>query len=160
MRQNANVSRHIRTVTQVTPKRCVVRRNLSSVALLLLLLSACDFTEDVAVVRPDGQPVLCSGGEQTSFEIAYRVLEHPYDKQEVAYEGKSQRLLVRPQWAFSTNPDRVMAGILRGSLRSGRVPWIQFHIYCGGSMMPFLVTPKLTTKDLKKDGNAYYYVVE
>jgi hypothetical protein len=128
--------------------------------LSTLLLSACDFTEAVEVVRPDGQPVLCAGGEQTSFEVAFLVLKHPYEKQEVAYEEKSRRLVVKPQSALSTNPDLVMASVLRGSLSSGRVPWVQFYVYCGSSMTPFLVTPKLTTKELRKDGNAYYYVVE
>jgi hypothetical protein len=69
-------------------------------------------------------------------------------------------LVVKPQSALSTNPDRVVAGVLRGSLSSGRVPWVQFYIYCGSSTAPYLVTPKLTTKELQKDGGGYYYVVD
>jgi len=127
---------------------------------LTVVLSSCDLGEAVYLVRPDGQPVLCTRGDETRYEAAYTVLRHPYEKQEVAYEDKYRATVKRQKDPASTNPGYVFVSLLRGSLESGRVPWVQFNLYCGDSSEPFLATRKLTVKDLEKDGNAYRYVVK
>lgn len=132
----------------------------ASLVLLSVLLSACDPAETIYIERPNGQPVLCEGGEKTTYDVLF-VVTHPDNRAEVLYEEKV-RFTVKPQGgALSTSPDRVSAGILSGSMDIGRVPWIQFHVYCGDSNDPFLVTPRITRKDLKKVGKAaYLYIVE
>jgi len=135
----------------------IILSSLCSLSTAAALLSACDLGEAVYIVRPDGQPVLCTGGEETRYEATYAVLRDPYEKQEVAYEEKYRSTIKRQQDA---NASHVFVSLLRGSLESGRVPWVQFRVYCGNSAEPFLVTRKLAVKDLSRDGNAYRYVVE
>jgi hypothetical protein len=132
----------------------------TSLALLSVLLSGCDPVETIYVERPNGQPLLCQNGEKTEYEVVFAVTKSN-NRQEILYEER-HRLTVDPRGgALSTNPDRVSAGILAGSFESGRVPWIQFYVYCGDSEDPFLVTPRITRKDLKRVGKAaYLYVVE
>jgi len=131
----------------------------ASLALLIVLLSACDPAETIYIERPNGQPVLCDGGKKTTYEVLYVVM-HPDNREEVAYEER-HRFTVNPQGgALSTSPDRVSADILAGSFEIGRVPWIQFYVYCGDSTDPFLVTPRITREDLKRVDKAYLYVVE
>jgi hypothetical protein len=132
----------------------------TSLALLSVLLSGCDPAENIYLERPNGQPLLCENGAKTEYEVLFAVT-NPDNRQEILYEER-HRATVNPRGgALSTNPDRVSAGILAGSFESGRVPWIQFYVYCGDSKDPFLVTPRITRKDLKKVGKAaYLYVVE
>jgi len=87
------------------------------------------------------------------------VLKHPYEKGEVAYEEKSRRMVVQPYHALSTTPDRITAGVLRGSMAGGRIPWVQFRVFCGDTAAPFLVTPRITVNNLKRQGSGYFYVV-
>lgn len=135
-------------------------RRHASLVLLSIVLSACDPAETIYIERPNGQPVLCEDGRETVYEALFAVT-HPDNRKEPLYEERV-RLTVEPQGgALSTSPDRVSAGILAGSIESGRVPWIQIYVYCGDSRDPFLVTPRITQKDLRKVGNAaYLYVVE
>jgi hypothetical protein len=135
-------------------------RSHASLVLLSVLLSACDPAETIYIERPNGQPVLCEGGKKTTYEVLF-VVTHPDNRTEVLYEEKT-RFTVEPQGgALSTSPDRVSADILSGSMDIGRVPWIQFYVYCGQSKDPFLVTPRIMRSDLRKIGNAtYLYVVE
>ena len=128
--------------------------------LLSIALTACDPAETVYIELPNGEPVLCEDGRNTTYEALYPVT-NPDNKKEFLYEQRI-RLTAEPQGgALSTSPDRVSAGILYGSIESGRVPWIQFHVYCGDSEEPFLVTPRITQNDLRKVGKAaYLYVVE
>lgn len=126
---------------------------------LIVPLAGCDPAENIYVERPDGQPVLCEGGQKTTAEVLY-VVTHPDKRDEPLYEER-HRFTIEPQGgAFSTNPDNLSAGIITGSIESGRVPWIRFTVFCGDSAEPFLVTPKITKKDLKKVGDGYLYVVE
>jgi hypothetical protein len=62
--------------------------------------------------------------------------------------------------ALSTDPDRVSAGLIAGSLETGRVLWIRFTVTCGEAQAPLLATPKITREDLRKVGGDYLYVVE
>ena len=135
-------------------------RSRAIFVLLGVFLSSCDPVETIYIERSNGQPVLCEGGKKTTYEVLF-VVTHPDNRTEVLYEEKA-RFTVRPQGgALSTSPDRVSADILSGSMDIGRVPWIQFYVYCGDSNTPFLVTPRITRSDLKKVGNAaYLYVVE
>lgn len=52
------------------------------------------------------------------------------------------------------------AGLIAGSLETGRVPWIQFTVTCGEAGAPLLTTPKITLQDLRKVDGDYLYVVE
>ena len=127
---------------------------------LSVVLTACDPAETVYIERPDGQPVLCEDGRNTTYEALFPVT-HPDNRKEILYEERV-RLTVEPEGgALSTSPDRVSVGILEGSIEFGRVPWVQFFVYCGDSKEPFLVTPRITRKDVRKVGEAaYVYVVE
>ena len=135
-------------------------RRYASLVMLSIVLLACDPAETIYIEHASGQPVLCEGGKETRYEALFAVT-HPDNRKELLYEERV-RLTVDPQGgALSTSPDRVSAGILEGSIESGRVPWVQFYVYCGDSKEPFLVTPKITQKDLRKVGKAtYLYVVE
>ena len=131
----------------------------ASFLLPIILLSACDPAETIYVERPNGQPVLCEGGKKTTAEVLF-VVTHPDNRNEVLYEER-HRFTVDPRGGpFSTDPDNVSAGIIAGSIESGRIPWIQFTVFCGDSREPFLVTSKITRKDLKKVGKGYLYIVE
>ena len=134
-------------------------RLYASLVLLSIVLSACDSAETIYIEHPNGQPVLCEGGSETTYEALIAVT-HPDNRKEVLYEERV-RITVDPQGgALSTSPDRVSVGILAGSIEAGRVPWVQFYVYCGDSKDPFLVTPRITQKDLRKVGKAaYLYVV-
>ena len=131
-----------------------------SLVLLSIFLTACDPAETVYIERPDGQPVLCEDGRKTTYEALFAVT-HPDNRKELLYEERV-RLDVEPQGgALSTSPDRVSVGILAGSIEGGRVPWVQFYVYCGDSKDPFVVTPRITQKDLRKvDEASYLYVIE
>ena len=122
-------------------------------------LAGCDLTETIYIERANGQPVLCEGDKDTSYEVAFAVT-HPDNRKEVIYEERERLTVEANGGALSTNPDRVSADVLAGSIESGRVSWIQFHVYCGDSKNAILVTPKITAKDLKRVGRAYRYVVE
>ena len=135
-------------------------RRYASLVLLSMVLSACDPAETIYIEHPDGQPVLCEDGKKTTYEALFAVM-HPDNRKELLYEERV-RLTVEPQrGALSTSPDRVSVGVLLGSIESGRVPWVQFYVYCGNSEDPFHVTPRITQKDLRKVSKAaYLYVVE
>ena len=126
--------------------------------ILIVLLSACDPAETIYIERPNGQPVLCEGGKKTTAEVLF-VVTHPDNRKEALYEVRHGFAIEPRGGSLSTNLDSVSAGILAGSIGSGRVPWIQFTVYCGDSTEPFLVTPKITRKDLKKIGEDYIYIV-
>jgi hypothetical protein len=127
--------------------------------VLIALLSGCDPAENIYVERLSGQPVLCEGGKQTSAGVWY-VVTHPDKRDEPLYEER-HRFTIEPRGgALSANPDSLSAGIIAGSIESGRVPWIQFTVYCGDSAEPLLVTPRITKKDLKKADDGYLYIVE
>lgn len=124
-----------------------------------LLLAACDPAETIYLAHPDGAPVLCETGAKTTYEVWYPVTD-PDDRTKTLYEERN-RFTVDPDGGpLSTDPDRVAAGILRGSLESGRVPWIRFAVACGDDAAPFLVTPKITRDDLRKVDGEFLYVVE
>ena len=135
-------------------------RRYASLIMLSIVLLACDPAEAIYIEYPNGQPVLCEDGRGTRYEVLFAVT-HPDNRKELLYEERA-RLTVEPQGgALSASPDRVSAGILAGSIESGRVSWIQFYVYCGDSKDPFLVTPRITQKDLRKVGKAaYLYIVE
>jgi hypothetical protein len=85
---------------------------------------------------------------------------YPDNRKEVMYEERA-RFTVQPEGgALSTSPESISVDVLAGSIETGRVPWIQFYIYCGDSKDAILVTPKITPKDLKREGKVYSYVVE
>lgn len=124
-----------------------------------LILAACDPVETVYLAHPDGAPVLCEAGAATTGEVWYPVTD-PDDRTKILYEER-HRFAVDPQGgALSTDPDRVAADILAGSIESGRVPWLRFAVTCGDDAAPFLVTPKITREDLRKVDGGYLYVVE
>ena len=52
------------------------------------------------------------------------------------------------------------AGLIAGSLETGRVPWIQFTVTCGETEAPLLAMPKITREDLRKVDRDYLYIVE
>lgn len=135
-------------------------RRYVSLVMLSIVLAACDPAETIYIERPNGQPVLCEDGRKTTYEALFAVT-HPDNRKELLYEERV-RFTVKPQGdALSTSPDRVSIGILEGSMETGRVPWVQFYVYCGDSQDPFLVTPRITQKDVRKVGKAsYLYVVE
>jgi hypothetical protein len=122
-------------------------RRYASPVLLSIVLSACDPAETIYIERPNGQPVLCEDGRKTTYEALFAVT-HPDNRDELLYEDRA-RFTAEPQGgALSTSPDRVSVGILAGSIETGRVPGVQFYVYCGDSRDPFLVTPRITQKDL------------
>ena len=130
-----------------------------SLAILGSLLSACDPAEVVYLTHSGGEPVLCPGGETTRYEVVHAVTD-PDNRNEILYEERN-RFTVDPMGgALSTDPDRVSAAIIAGSLDSGRVPWIQFIVTCGDTAAHLLTTPKITREDLKKLDEVYLYVVE
>ena len=135
-------------------------RLYASLVFLSIVLSGCDPAETIYIEYPNGQPVLCEDGRETTYEVLFAVT-HPDNRKELLYEERV-RLTVEPQGgSLATSPDRVSAGILASSIESGRVPWVQFYVYCGDSKDPLLVTPRITQKDLRKVGKAaYLYVVE
>ena len=125
----------------------------------IVLLSACDPAETIYLEHSNGLPVLCEGGKKTTAEVLF-VVTHPDDRKKALYEERHRFTIDTRGGPLSTNPDNVSAGIIRGSIESGRVPWIQFNVYCDDSTEPFLVTPKITRKDLKKVGEDYIYIVK
>ena len=129
------------------------------VVLLCIVLSACDPAETIYIKRADGQPVRCETGEETRFEALYPVT-HPENRNQVLYEERARFTVDSDGGALSTDPDGVAINILEGSIESGRVPWVQFFVYCGDSEDAILVTPKFTRENLKRQGKAYLYVVE
>ena len=135
-------------------------RLYASLVLLSIVLSGCDPAETIYIEYPNGQPVLCEDGRETTYEVLFAVT-HPDNRKELLYEERVRLTVETQGGSLSTSPDRVSAGMLAGSIESGRVPWVQFYGYCGDSKDPFLVTPKITQKDLRKVGKAaYLYVVE
>ena len=135
-------------------------RRYVALVLLSIILSACDPAEIIYIERTDGQPVLCEDGRKTTYEALYAVT-HPDNRKELLYEERIRLDVVPQGGALSTSPDRVSIGVLAGSIEGGRVPWVKFYVYCGDSKNPFLVTPRITRKDLRKVGKAtYLYVIE
>lgn len=130
-----------------------------SLALLVGLLSACDPMEIVYLERAGGEALLCPGGETTRCEVVYPVTD-PDDRTRILYEERSRFILDPEGGPLSTDPDRVSAGLIAGSLESGRVPWIQFTVTCGEAGAPLVTTPKITREDLRKVDGEYFYVVE
>lgn len=131
-----------------------------SLAILSVLLAACDPVEVIYLEHPGEQPVRCEGGDRTTYEVLFPVTD-PDHEQEILYEERHRSAVDPRGGALSTTPDRVSAAIVAGSLDSGRMPWIQFRIYCGDATDPLLVTPRITREDLKKMENRHYlYVVE
>lgn len=130
-----------------------------SLALLAGLLSACDPMEIVYLERAGGEALLCPGGAATHCEVVYPVTD-PDDPTRVLYEERSRFTLDPEGGALSTDPGRVSAGLIAGSLETGRVPWIQFTVTCGEAETPLLATPKITREDLRKVDGEYLYVVE
>ena len=130
-----------------------------SLALLSGLLSACDPAEIVYLERTGGEALLCPGGETTQYEVVYPVTD-PDDRSKILYEERNRFAVDPAGGALSTEPDRVSAGIIAGSLETGRVPWIQFTVTCGEAGAPLLATPKITREDLRKRDGDYLYVVE
>lgn len=124
-----------------------------------LLLAACDPAETVYLAHPGGAPLLCPGGAATHYEVDYPATD-PGDRTKILYEERN-RFTVDPDGGpLSTDPDRIAAGVLVGSIESGRVPWIRFAVACGDEAAPFLITPRITREDLEQvDGN-FRYVVE
>lgn len=134
------------------------RRRAASIAAGLLL-AACDPVETIYVEHPGGAPVLCESGAATAYEVWYPVTD-PDDRTKTMYEER-HRFTVDPQGgALSTDPERVAADNLAGSIESGRVPWIRFAVSCGDDAAPFLVTPRITREDLERVDGDYRYVVE
>lgn len=135
---------------------------MKSRALLAVLgpfLAACDPVETIYLAHPDGAPILCPEGATTQYEVVHAVTD-PDDRTKILYEERG-RFTVDPEGGpLSTDPDRVAADILAGSIESGRVPWIQFSIACGDDAAPLLTTPKITRGDLKKVDGSYLYIVE
>jgi len=129
-----------------------------SLALLGGLLSACDPAEIVYLERTGGEPLLCPGGETTQYEVVYPVTD-PDDRNTILYEERNRFAVDPAGAALSTEPDRVSAGIIAGSLETGRVPWIQFTVTCGEAEAP-LITTKIKLEDLKRVDGDYLYVVE
>jgi len=124
-----------------------------------LFLAACDPTETVYLAYPDGTRVECEFGAATTYEVWYPVTD-PDDRTKILYEER-HRFTADPQGgALSTDPDRVAADILAGSIESGRVPWIRFAVTCGDDAAPFLITPRITRDDMQKVGGSYLYIVE
>jgi len=116
-----------------------------------LLLAACDPVKTVYLAHPDGAA--------TTYEVWYPVTD-PDDRTKILYEER-HRFTVDPQGgALSTDPDRVAADILAGSIESGRVPWLRFAVTCGDDAAPFLVTPRISRKDLERVDGGYLYEVE
>ncbi len=128
-------------------------------AVLGVLLAACDPPEDVYLAHPDGAPVLCPGGAETQFEYVFPVADHN-DPDRILYEERDSATVDASGNPFSTDPDRVGVGIIAGSIESGRVPWLQFTVTCGDEAAPWLVTPQITREDLEKMNGDYRYVVE
>jgi len=126
---------------------------------LCVVLSGCDPTETIYIKRASGQPVQCETGEETMYEALYPVT-HPDNRAEVLYEERARFTVDPDGGALSTNPDSIAIDILEGSIESGRVPWVQFYVYCGDSEDAILVTPKIKPEDLKHVGKDYFYVVE
>lgn len=128
-------------------------------ALLAGLLSACDPAEIVYLERAGGEPLLCPGGETTQYEVVHAVAD-PDDRTRILYKERG-RFTVDPEGgALSTDPDRVSAGLIAGSLETGRVPWIRFTVTCGEAEAPLVTTPKIKREDLRKLDGDYRYVVE
>jgi len=124
-----------------------------------LLLAACDPVETIYVAHADGAPVLCETGAGTTYEVWYPVTD-PDDRTKILYEERSRFTVDPDGGALSTDPDRVAADILAGSIESGRVPWIRFTVACGDDAVPFLITPRITREDMEKVDGAFRYVVE
>jgi len=133
-------------------KRCI------SLALLAVLLSACDPAEVVYLERAGGEPLLCPAGETTQYEVVHAVTD-PDDRTRILYEERNRFTVDPVGGALSTDPDRVSAAIIAGSLETGRVPWIQFTVTCGEAATPLLNTRKITRDDLQKVDGDYRYVV-
>jgi len=128
-------------------------------AIPVLLLAACDPAETVYLAHPGGAPVLCPDDAKTTYEVWYPVTD-PDDRTKILYEER-HRFTVDPEGGpLSTDPDRVAADILAGSIESGRVPWLRFSIACGDDAAPFLTTPRITREDLERVDRSYLYVVE
>jgi len=128
-------------------------------ALLAGLLAACDPAEVVYLEHPGGAPVLCPEGETTRYEVVHAVTD-PDDRNKILYEERGHFTVDPAGGALSTDPDRVSAGLIAGSLETGRVPWIQFTVTCGEAEAPLLTTRKITRDDLKRVDGDYLYVVE
>jgi hypothetical protein len=88
-------------------------------------------------------------------------VRHPSDPEKDAYQEENT-FIVDPSAGWpSTNLDRIKVTDIAGSLESGRIRWVQFHVYCGQSKEPFLVTRKLTARDfVKQDRRNFYYFVK
>lgn len=56
--------------------------------------------------------------------------------------------------------DRVSAGIITGSMETGRVPWIRFTVTCVEAEAPLITIPKIKLDDLEKRDGDYPFVVE
>jgi hypothetical protein len=127
--------------------------------MLAGLLAACDPAEVVYLEHPGGEPLLCPGGETTRYEVVHAVTD-PDDRNKILYEERGHFTVDPAGGALSTDPDRVSAGLIAGSLETGRVPWIQFTVTCGEAEAPLLTTRKITRDDLKRVDGDYLYVVE
>lgn len=137
--------------------RCTRRRGALIAAALLL--AACDPAEVVYLAHPGGAPVLCPDGATTRYEVVHAVTD-PDDRTKILYEERN-RFTVDPEGgALSTDPDRVSAGILAGSIESGRVPWLRFTVTCGDDAAPWLVTPRIRREDLQPVDGEFRFVVE
>ena len=123
--------------------------------LLIIFLTSCDPVDTIYIEKTDGKPVRCNNAANTRYEVAYPVM-HPENKHKQMYRVRARFTLDPKGGSLSTSPARVSADILAGSMRTGRVPWIQFRIFCGESLKPYLVTPEITYKDLRKAGKSRY----
>ena len=133
-------------------RRSDVKRLLT--VLPLSFLAACDPAEIVELRRQDLSPVLCPAAEQTRFSAAF--LTRGSTEPEQYSSGVEPR-----GGALATRPPHPLVGILAGSVEGGRLEWIQFEIFCGDSTKPFLVTPKITPRDLVKiNQHTFRYIVD
>lgn len=108
--------------------------------------------------RPTPGPV-GPGGETTQYEVVHAVTD-PDERTRILYEERGRFTLDPQGGALSTDPDRVSAGLIAGSLETGRAPWIRFTVTCGKAGASLLATPKITREDLRKVDGDYLYVVE
>lgn len=127
-------------------KSCFDKMVGFSVGGILLLASGCyDEGERLVVMRPDGSPFLCSDNEETRW-----IFEAP-----VVVDGE-RAYVVRDEGKAKKGEKYVAENVLSGSMEAGRVPWVQFSIYCGNSEEAFYVTPKLDLNDFVKKGDSKY----
>jgi hypothetical protein len=119
----------------------------------LVLVTGCDPAEVIELRNPDLSPVLCPAGERTSYTVSFKTS----GSEEVA---RHSTFVDTSQNAFSTRPPYPLAGIVAGSVETGRLVWIQFDVFCGKPPAPLLSTPRITPEQLiKKDERLYYYIL-